>query len=68
MKKSTCEKFLGFKINIRLNFDIHVEGLTKKANNELSALARATPSISLEKKKLLMNSLLNAQFNYYPLI
>ena len=66
MKKSTCEKFLGFKIDNRINFDTHVKGLSKKANNELSALERA--SISFEKKKLLMNSLFNAQFNYCPLI
>ena len=51
----------------KLNFDTHVKGLCKKANNKLRTLARATPYISLEKKKLLMNSLFNAQFNYCPL-
>ena len=48
MKKSTCEKFLGFKIDNRIGFDTHVKGLSKKGNNELSALARA--SISFEKR------------------
>ena len=68
IKSSTCEKLLGSKIDNKLNFDTHVKGLCMKANNKLRALARATPYMSLEKKKLLMNSFFNAQFNYRPLI
>ena len=68
IKNSTCEKLLGIKIDNKLNFDTHVEGLYKKANNKLRALARATPYMSFEKKKLRMKSFFNAQFNYCPLI
>ena len=68
IKSSTCEKLLGVKIYNKLNFDTHVKGLCKKANNKLRALARATPYMPLKKKKLLMNSFFNAQFNYCPLI
>ena len=68
IKSSTCEKLLGSKIDNKLNFDTHVKGLCMKANNKLRALARATPYMSLKKKKLLMNSFFNAQFNYCPLI
>ena len=68
IKSSTCEKLLGIKIDNKLNFDTHVKGLCTKANNKLRALARATPYMSLEKKKLLMNSFFNPQFNYCPLI
>ena len=53
-------------IDYKLNFDEHVKILCSKANNDLRALARATPSD--EKKKILMNSFFGAQFNYYPLI
>ena len=67
-KNSTCEKLLGLKIDNKLNFDTRVKGLSKKTNNKLRALARATPYISLEKKKLLMTSFFNAQSNYRPLI
>ena len=63
IKKSICEKFLCVKIDNKLNFDGHVKGLCKKANNKLRALARATPYMSLEKEKLLMTSFFNAQFN-----
>ena len=64
IKSSTCEKLLGIKTDNKLNFDTHVKGLCAKANNKLRAIARATPYMSLEKKKLLMNSFFNAQFNY----
>ena len=61
IKDSTCEKLLGIKILMSKVF-------VRKANNKLRALERATPYMSLEKKKLLMNSFFNAQFNYCPLI
>ena len=34
IKSSTCEKLLGVKIDNKLNFDTHVKGLCKKANNK----------------------------------
>ena len=50
IKNSTWKKLLGIKIDNKLNFDTHVKGLCKKANNKLRALARATPYMSLEKR------------------
>ena len=51
IKSSTCEKLLGIRIDNKLNFDTHVKGLCTKANNKLRTLARATPYMSLEKKR-----------------
>ena len=68
IKTSNCEKLLGVKIDYKLTFDEHVNSLCKKANSKLRALARTTPSMNIEKRKLLMNSFFNAQFNYCPLI
>ena len=48
IKNNICEKLLGVKIDNKLNFDTHVKGLCKKANNKLRALARATPYMPLE--------------------
>ena len=62
IKNSTCEKLLGVKIYSKLNFDTHVKGFCKKANNRLRALARATPYMSP------MNYFFNAQFNCCSLI
>ena len=39
-----------------------------KQIKKLSALARVTPYMTLEEKKIVMNSFFNAQFNYCPLI
>ena len=50
IKNSTCEKLLVIKIDNKLNFDIHVKGLCKKANNNLRFLTRTTLYMSLEKR------------------
>ena len=61
VKTSTCEKILGVEIDYKLTIDNHVPNLCKKANNKLRALARATSYMTIEKRKLLINS----QLNYY---
>ena len=68
IERSDCEKMLGVKIDYKLNFDEHEKILCSKTNNKLRALERATPYMNVEKKKILMNSFFNAQFNYCPLI
>ena len=65
---STCEKLLGIKIDSKLRFDDHIQDLCNKANRKLRALARATPYMNPQKRKVLMNAFFNAQFNYCPLI
>ena len=68
IKNSTCEKLSGVKIDNKFNFGSHIKGLCKNAYNKLRAHARATAYMTLEKKKLFINSFFNAQFNYCPLI
>ena len=68
IKTSTCEKLQGVKNNYKLTFNNHVAYLCKKANNKLKALARATPYMTIEERKLLMNSFFNAQLSYCLLI
>ena len=68
IESSTCEKLLGIKIDSKLRFDDHIQDLCNKANRTLRALARATPYMNLQKRKVLMNAFFNAQFNYCPLI
>ena len=48
---SQCEKLLGVKIDVNLNFIEHISDLCKKANRKISALARIAPFVSIEKKK-----------------
>ena len=60
IKRSDCEKILGVKIDYKLIFDEHVKTLCSKGNNKMRALARATPYMNVEKKKILMTSFFNA--------
>ena len=55
IKNSTSEKLLGVNIDSKLNFDCHVNHLCNKANKKLRALARVTPYMTLEKKKIVVN-------------
>ena len=68
IKNSSSEKILGVKTDSKLNFDRHVNHLCNNANKKLKALARVTPYMTLEKKKIVMNSFFNAQLHYCPLI
>ena len=63
----SCEKFLGIKSDQHLKFDNHVNSPFKKASEKLRALARVSPYMSFEKKKLIMNSFFNGRFNCCPL-
>ena len=64
---SECEKLLGEKIDVNLNFNDHISDLYKKASRKISALARVTPFMGLSEKKLLMNAFFTSQFSYCPL-
>ena len=60
---SDCEKLLGVKTDVNLNFNDHVSDLFKKASRKISALARVTPFMGLSKRKLLMNVFFTSQFS-----
>ena len=52
IKNCASEKLLGVNIDSKLYFDYHVNHLCIKANKKLRALARVTPYMTLEKRKL----------------
>ena len=65
---SECEKLLGVKIDVNLNFNDQITDVCKKASRNISALARVTLFMGLSKRKLLMNVFFTSQFSYCPLI
>ena len=63
IESAKCEKLLGVKIDSKFSFDKHIKTICKKASNRLRALARVIPYMTIEKKKVLMNSFFDCQFN-----
>ena len=68
IKNTNCEKLLGIKVDSILNFNEHLDGIIKKASRKINALSRITPFINISKRRILMNSFFNSQFNYCPLV
>ena len=68
IKNSEYEKLLGIKVDRKLNFNEHLNDIISKASRKANALSRVKPYMSLSKKKKLVNSCFNSQFNYGPLI
>ena len=67
IESSNCEKLFVVKIDSKLSFEQHIKIVCKKASN-LRGLARVTPYMAIKKKKVLMNSFLDSQFNYCLLV
>ena len=66
---STCsEKFLGIKIDNKLTFEEHVEGLCKKASQKVSAVARISSLMRFEQRKRIVNLFIASHFSHCPLV
>ena len=65
---SESEKLLGITFDSNLSFNLHLEETCKRASQKLNALARVSPYISVEKRKILFNAFFLSQFNYCPLV
>ena len=65
---SNCVKLLGIKIDSKLKFDAHVEGICKKASQKLHALGRVSKYMSFKQRRIIMKSFINSQFGYCPLV
>ena len=68
IKNSEYEILLGIKVDTKLNFNEHLNDIISKASGKVNTLLRLMPSMSLSKKKKLVNSFFNSQFSYCPLI
>ena len=59
---------LGVKVDKALSFKQNVENLCKNAGSKLTALARLVRILSMEKKKILMTTFIEAKFSHCPLV
>ena len=64
MKLTKCKKVLGVHLDSEL---LYIRDLQKKSC-KVCAPARMTLSMSLSKKRVLMNAFFKSEFNYCPLI
>ena len=67
-KSSKCEKLLGMKIDSKLNFNMHVDEICKKAGQKLNALSRVTTYMDLSKRRILLNAFFISQDSCCPLV
>ena len=68
IKNCEYQKLLGVKVDIKINFNEHLNDIIIKASRKVNALSRVMPNINLSKKKKLVNSFFNSQIIYCPLI
>ena len=64
----TCVNLLGIDIDYKLNFKKHIGKICKKAAGQLNAISRISSNIGQEEKKVLLESFVNSNFNYCPLV
>ena len=53
---------------MKLNFGSQISSLSRKAGQNINALARLKNYLKSDQRNLLINSVINSQFNYCPLI
>ena len=68
IESSNSVELLGVTIDNNLKFIEHVSYLCKKGNQKLHALARISKYLCFEKRKLIMRTFIESQFNYCPLV
>ena len=62
------EKLLGITLDSELKFEEHINKICNIVNKKLNVLHRIGSHMSLEKRKMLLRTFMESQFNYCPLI
>ena len=65
---STAETLLGITIDSELNFENHLSATCNKVSRKINALGRIVNYMPLEKRRIVMKTFIQSQFNYCPLI
>ena len=64
----TAETLLSITIDSELNFDNHLSAICNKVSRKINALGRIANYMSLEKRRIVVKTFIESQFNYCPLI
>ena len=65
---STTEFVLGIIIDSELNFENHLSPICYKVSRKINSLGRIANYVPLEKRRIVMKTFIESQFNYCPLI
>ena len=68
IKSSTAETLLGITIDSELNFDNHLSAICNKMSKKPNGLGQTANYMSLEKRRIVMETFIEFQFNCCPLI
>ena len=68
IKSANFEKLLSVKINSKLTFNKHIRTVCKEASNKLRTFSRVTRYMAIEKKRIIISSFCDSQFNCCPLV
>ena len=68
IKPSTAETLLDINIDSDLNFDIHLSAICNKVSKKFNGLGWIANFMSLEKRRIVMKTFIESQFNYCLLI
>ena len=67
-ENSENEKLLRIKVDVKLNFNKHLNDIISKPIHKVIALSRNVARMGLSKKRILMNPFFNLQLSYCPFI
>ena len=65
---STAETLLGITIDSELNFENHLSTICNRVSRNIDVLGRIANYMPLEKRRLMMKTFIESQFNYCPMI
>ena len=68
VSNSKYEKFLGVKVDHKLNFNEHVSLLFKKVRQKLNALYRIASCMTFGQRRLFLNSFIASHFFYCSIV
>ena len=68
LTSSFKEKLLGITPDSELKFEKHITDICNKASQKIHILSKITSYMLLNKRRLLMKTFVESQFNYCPLI
>ena len=66
IKSVPSVELLGIYLDDKLNFNLHISNISRSASNQLNALIKLKSYSSFNVKRVLINSYMISNFNFFP--